>query len=550
MGCATAAPPILDHVILVDVSGSMRTRGYSTASGWTSDLPTFLQALVKPEGTYFSSESHFTLLPFSDVVTDRKENRVAIGPAALADFPNRFPEMAPPGGGATDMARALDLAQNMLQASTHPGVIWLITDNENNFSTNQTDHEFYERLRDSPDYNHVYLFPLADPQNHPNDSLVLYLLVPPRTLNAAEVAELGQEVEKRTGFGGMLFRPLYNETNTTTLDFSKELTLEAPGKHRVEQEGGQTVLYFREGDKLQGSLRFRIRSRLKGWKVTGASLNDADVELSVPPLYVGGSKNKLTWQVTPKTLEVEPEKDSLTLFSLQISGPGSKPILLQRTTSQMFTHLFDRFLPEVQGDVRMKAVLHVDQGNLQHQVTPEMQERLKAVPNLSEVETYMLQQQDLNQNEGKDRDILFQRKLVVRVEADPSTAVVAAVMMGLVGLVAALGLGAVLLWKIRLRLEGPSLEEEFTLSALHGQYLICDSKGQPHCRLHAQLGSLALKAEPEFVFEDELRQLPVRWQGDEFRFECGQEGKGRDVFWLRRSTSGSSGGGGEAGGPL
>jgi hypothetical protein len=546
-----ATPPTLDHVILVDVSGSMRNRGYATRESWAPDLPQFLGKLLTPEGAYFGGDSHFTLRPFSDVATDQKESRVAIGPAPVATFNERFPEMKPPGGGATDMARALDLGQLMLQASKHPGIIWLITDNENNFATNQSDKAFYERLRDSPDYNHIYLFPLADPQNHPNDSLVLYLLVPPRTLSASEVSELAAEVEKRTGFGGMLFRPLYSETNSTTLDFSKELTLETPGKHRVEQEGGQTVLYFQEGQKLTGSLRFRIRSRLKGWKVTGATLDDADVELNVPPLYVGGNKSKLQWKVTPKALEVAPEQDSLTLFSLQMNGPNGQPILLARRTSQMFSHLFAKYLPEVQGDVKMKAVLHVDEGNLQHEVAPEMQERLAAVPHLAEVEEYMVRQEDLNQNEGGQREILFQRKLVVRVEADPSSAIVAAVVLGLGALSGVAALAALLLWKVHLRLEGPGVEEEFTLSALGGSYLICDGKGSPHCRLQVRLGSLSLKAEPEFVFEEERLSLPVRWQGDEFRFECGPEGKGRDIFWLRRSHSGgAASSGGDGGGPL
>lgn len=552
-GTAWALPPTLDHVVLVDVSGSMRTRGYADRQSWSPELPDMLKSLLAPgPSKFFSEGSHFTLRPFSDVATDEKENRVALGPAPLVDFGTRFEEMAVPGGGATDMSRALDIAQLMLQASPHPGVVWLITDNENNFSTNQSDKAFYQRLRDSPDYNYVYLFPLADPQKRPNDCLVMYLLVPPRVLETPEVAELAKEVEARTHFGGMLFRPLYNETDSTTLDFSKELSYEGTGKHRVEQEGGQTVLYFNEGEKLQGNLRFRIRSRLKGWKVKGASLEDADVALNVPTVYEGGSNSKLTWQVTPKALEVSPEQDSLTLFSLHLSGPNGQPILLQRRASQMLSHLFQSYLPEVQGDVKMKAVLHVDQGNLAHEVPAEMQARLKAVPRLDEVEQYMLQQQDLNQNDGAERDILFQRKLIIRVKADPSSAIVVGILLAAGAVLAIAAAGAVLLWKVPLKLEGPGIEEEFTLSALSGQYLICNGKGEPHCRLKSWLGSLSLVAEPDFAFEGDTRKQAVAWQGDEFRFEVGPEGKGREVFWLRRNRPGGPGGslGGDGAGPL
>lgn len=537
---AQALPPSLDHVVMIDVSGSMRERGYADRTSWGPEIPGFLKNLLQQGTPFFGEHSKMLLLPFSDVTTDPKERRVALGPAPLGDIGLRFMEIAPPGGGATDMPRALDLAQRMLHACPHPGIVWLLTDNENNFETNQSDHKFYERLRDSPDYEFVYLFPLANPAQKPNDCLVMYLLIPPRLMEATEAAELAKEVERRTGFGGMLFRPLYTESDSTTLDFSKELTLDAPGRHKIEQEGGQTVLYYQEGEKLQGNLRFRIRSRLKGWKVEGATLQDAEVQLSVPSIYVDGSESKLKWQVTPNTLEVEPEKDSLTMFSLQISGPQGKPIELRRRPAQMMTHLFDSYLPAVEGDVRMKAVLHIDQGQLRHQVPGAMQERLAAVPRLAEIETYMLQQEDLNKNTGSEREILFQRKLVVRVKADPSSAILMGILALVGGLLAAASAAALVFWKLAFQLEGPSIEEEFTLSGLWGQYLICDGKGLPHCRLHCKFGSLTLVSEPDSVFEDDLRQIPVRWEGDEFRFEVGNEGKPREVFWLRRNRSGTS----------
>lgn len=546
-----AAPPALDHIVLVDVSGSMRTRGYATPQGWGAEIPTLLGKLLEPSGVYFSPESQMVLRPFSDPSTDASEKRLAIGPAGLDARVATVEQMKPPGSGATDMSKALDIGQQLAGTLQHKALIWLITDNENNFTTNQSDKAFYERLRDSGDYSHVFLFPLADPAKRAQDSLVMYLLVPPDSLEMEEVNALAKEVEERTGFGGMLFRPLYQQAGSTPLDFAKELTLEGPGKHRVEQEGGQTVLYFNEGDKLQGELRFRIRSRLKGWKVKGASLEDAEVALHVPPTYVDGSESKLRWQVTPKTLEVEPEKDSMTLFSLQIAGPGGKPIRLHRSTGKVFANPFARNLPEVEGDVKMRVVLHVDEGNLQPHVPPEMQERLKTVPRLAEVEQYMLQQADSGTgNSSGEKQIDFQRKLVVRVKADPTSAIVLGLLLAGVALAGAGALAAALLWKSALHLEGPGVDEEFTLSGLAGSYMVCDGKGQPHCRLQSRFGGLTLVAEPDYVFEDDAKELPVRWEGDEFRFEVGPEGKTRDVFWLRRRGSGGGAAGGGSESPL
>lgn len=544
-----AAPTPLDHIVLVDVSGSMRSRGYATGQAWGPEIPELLGKLLAPSGDFFSGESQLVLRPFSDPLTDKREKREALGPAPLDQRAQTVARMIPPGGGATDMSAALDVAQRLSATLSHKALIWLITDNENNFSTNQSDKAFYERLRDSGDYSHVFLFPLAEPAKRAQDSLVMYLLVPPGSLEMEQVNLLAKEVEQRTGFGGMLFRPLYQQSGATTLDFAKELTLDAPGNHRIEQEGGQTVLYFTEGEKLQGELRFRIRSRLKGWKVKGASLEDADVALHVPPTYVDGSESKLTWRVTPKTLEVEPEKDSMTMFSLQIAGPGGKPIRLQRSGAQVMSNPFARTLPAVEGDVKMRAVLHIDEGNLQPQVPPEMQARLSAVPRLAEVEQYMLQQSDTSDKTSGEKEIVFQRKLVVRVKADPTSALALGLLLAGAGLAAAAALAAVVLWKAVLHLEGPGVDEEFALSGMLGSHVVCDGKGQPHCRLHSRFGSLRLVAEPDYVFEDDVRQVPVRWEGDEFRFEVGPEGKARDVFWLRRRGSGA-GGGGAAESPL
>lgn len=531
---------------MVDVSGSMRAHGYATARSWGKELPELTAKLFATGGEFFSDASQkVTLLPFSDPDTDAREGRVALAPLPLGGLGQSWAELKPPGGGATDMNRALDLAEPSLNASGgQPSLVWLITDNENNLGENSSDDKFYQRLRDSPAFSHVVLFPLtraADAHSQVGDpaaastsdatggALVMYLLVPPDTLDTEAVNRLTREVEKRTGFGGLLFRPLYSGGGESSLDFARELSYDGPGRHRVEQEAGQTVLYLQEGERLTGQLKFRVKSHLQGWKLHGASLNDAEVRLSVPAAYKHGGDTPLRWPVTPRTLDVGSESESVTLFSLGLAGPGGAPLELERRS--FWADPFASRLPDIEGDVQMRATLHLDRGELEPQVSPTMQERLARVPRLPDIQRYMLRQ---GEGTTAERNIEFGRKLVVRVATDPTPGYLLLGALALLGLMLLLFLGALLLWRHRLTLEGGGQEEDVRLGALWGSYLVCDGAGQPYARLISRFGSLTLRAEPDTLLEGHRQVLPVRWQGSEFRFEAGPEGKPATTFWLRR----------------
>lgn len=525
------------HLLMVDVSGSMRDRGYATREAWGPTVTDLARKLFAPGAPHFAADDPITVIPFSDAATDASEKRMALPAATLGTFtPGSLPL---PGGGATDMNRCLDLA--LEHARSDVVLTWILTDNENNLSGNRSDRLFYERLASDPSYTHVYFFPLASP-GQSGDALVMYLLVKAEP-EAAWVDELASEVKKRTGYEGVLFRPLYSDPGRSVLDFGKELQVETPeGTSPAEEEGGTTVLTFNEGDELAGKLRFKIRSHLKGWKIVDAIMEKADVELLVPDSYPeGAGKQSFSQKVSPQKLTVDAGKESADYFVLDLQGGREAPIKLERP---FLSSPFASYLDDITGKVKLKATIELsreglEQGDLRPSLSPEMQQRVAHVPNLDQIEELMVYQGG-DQGENQ-RSISFQRNLVVRTRANPLGAfLLGALLLGLGGLGLVLAL-ALFGWKSVYRLEGPGEDEEFSLPYLSGSYVVIGPSGVELCRLKHSFGTLKVAPFPDVEANGSPEVSPLRWEGPEARLELRPEGKDALYYTVVRAQKSSSG---------
>ncbi len=448
------------HVLMLDVSGSMRDRGYATREGWGPTVRELVQKLFAPGGERFAAPDSLTIVPFSDAATDAREGRAALPSVPLSSFD---PALLPvPGGGATDMNRCLDLA--LEQNRSDVVLTWILTDNENNLAGNRSDRQFYERLAGDPAFTHVYFFPLAR-TDHQGEALVMYLLVKAEP-DAGWVDELASEVKRKTGYEGVLFRPLYSDPGRSVLDFGKELQVQTPfGEHQVEEEGGTTVLNFEEGDELAGQLKFRVRSHLKGWKIVDATMEDAEVELTIPDSYPEAGEQKFSKKVTPQKLTVDAGQESADFFLIDLQARET-PLKLERP---FLSDLFASYLQDIEGQVKLRATIElsregVEEGDLRPSLSPEMTERVAHVPNLAAIEELMVYQGGDQQD--NQRSISFQRKLIVRTRANP----LGAIMLGLLGL-GGLAVALLVAWaafglRSAYRLEGPGEDEELSLPYL------------------------------------------------------------------------------------
>lgn len=598
--CALAQEPApipapLRHVVLLDVSGSMRNRGYAhrgpdgRSTLWAPPLPDFVSKLLGG----FSPQDEVVVLPFSESVTDAKEGRSATAPQTLQNLSAVVANLPTPGGGATNMTYALDRALEQY-APAGTTLVWLITDNENNIDTQQNDQEFYERLSGQAaghekDYSHVLFFPIASLAKGANtpqashqvhgsdpamgDNLVMYLLIPGQG-ERPWVDALMEQVKKTTGFAGVIFRPLYADPGRPVLDFSQELKVQGRGP-KVRQEGGTTVLTFEEGDTLRGKVGFKVRSHLKGWKIENATLDDATVDLQIPAGYEGAGNRQMVWEVSPKNLSVEPEKESADFFLLDLAGarlkapeaptknrPAKKagPMVLSRSWGKFLGDPFAKFLPTIGGKVKVTATLKlapedIEQGSIKPAFEPDVRERLKAVRYLADIERFMVLQDDLPgmgdkpEEDPNQRTITFERKLAIRVKANPLGGWLA---LGALALAVAALVGGVLaltVWKAHYALTGPTGTEEFSLPYLWGAWLISSPDGIPLATLAQRFGSARLVPEPDVAINGMSEVTPVDWETSEFRAELTPEGKPTLHYTLTRASGTSKINAGQEDGP-
>ena len=86
------------HILMVDVSGSMRDRGYATREVWGPTVNDLTRKLFAPGSPHFEASDPVTVIPFSDAATDAQEKRAPLPAATLATFTSS--SLPLPGGGA------------------------------------------------------------------------------------------------------------------------------------------------------------------------------------------------------------------------------------------------------------------------------------------------------------------------------------------------------------------------------------------------------------------------------------------------------------------
>ncbi len=539
------------HLLLMDVSGSLRARGYAVKQGnsvvWTDTIPSLAERLLQPGGDFFKPESQLYIQPFSDAATDLKERRVALGPFPLSEAPSLRSRLPVPGAGATDMDRALTMAEALAARSGAKTVFtWLITDNENNLHSNQSDAKFYERLRGSPAYDHVYFFPLAKPEEGENHPLVMYLLVHHTEEPDPWVDKLVEEVVERIGFEGVLFRPLYSGGDSSVLKIDRSLEFEGPKSVKVSQEGGATKLSIDEGDRLSGRLQFKIASQLKGWEIVDGNLEDAAVSFEVPSVYKNSGKVSLKTPVTPRQLNVKPKQKSIDVHVVSLANSDLK---VERPWSEKFADPFAKFLPPIEGRLKMKATLNLNPGSLEDSpirpnLSDEMRKRVASVPNLNEIEQFMVFQLDEGGGEDGIRTIEFERKLLLEVRASSLPRVLIMLVLGGGTLLLAFLVWFFLLWRRELTLEAPDGQHALTMGNAYSNYAVISPTGEVLAQLQCRFGALQIVPEPSCLIDGEEMATEVRFEGSEFPFMIGFDHKDETHhFVLHQAASGSGGGG-------
>lgn len=507
---ATPARPSapLHHVVMLDVSGSMRDRGYAKASPggahWDLPMQGILHKLLQAGDGCFLATDTVTLAPFSSQRIDDDYHRTPVGPITLSEGPRVQQAIdAMIVDGDTDLTYALE---NGLSMAGQDGVLWIITDNENNFAGNTTDEQFYTKLRDDSRIASVYLFPLS---RDSGDALVAYLILPKRVDWADDLAA---EASARLGSSAILFRPILSDQATPDLSIGREITLEnAPAGAAVETSPGQITLDYAEGDTLQGELQFKIHSNLRRWRIVGARIDDASALLQVPEGYTtNGETAKAGVNITHRQLTVAPQQDSAETYLLNLSEltVNNEPIMLSRPAAEGLLSALTDSLPPLEGalHLRVQVNLSPSQEQIQPVIDESTRQRLARVPLLPQITTFMITHASM----GATPPLTMQLKqqIVVNVSASSHWLVVDGLVAGLV--IALTAAGAGLAWGSRAyTLHGNLPSQQLRIPRMFGSTAVKDVAGNTIGTIRAKLGGLTFV--PEGSTHGTL-PLPLRYE--------------------------------------
>lgn len=448
------APPAAEHLLLLDVSGSMTKGGYGDAQGFSPELVSRLAKLLAPDGAGFREADPLTLMPFADPTT-RVQDPVAttLGQAAQA-----LNALEGPGGGATNLKLALEAA--LQRPSTGLRFLWILTDNENNFQGQRSDLPYYELLRDHPRIGRVWFFPLAAPRSATGGpegagALVLYLVTSPLEGDTRWVEPFVRTVETRLteawGFAmqGVLFRPLYVDEGAPALQVSQDVT--------VDDARGKAGPAVRSGERIQvplnargeGRLHFQFVSRLDGWAIEGATLK-------APRLTVSGA-GKPSARLDRRSLSVRPRKTSKDSYALTFAAPKA-PGRIQAVV-------------ELEAEVRLSS--NPEQSQIRPDVDAETRSRMDQVKGLPDILNLMLHQG----GPATSNERAFQVRIPVELVPPTAGSGGAGWLALLLLLLAAVAAG---MWAMGrpYRLETPDGEESLRLGGVFRRHPLHSRKGE------------------------------------------------------------------------
>lgn len=523
---ATPPPGPAEHLVLVDVSGSMRTGGFGTPKGFSPTFQGFIRALLAADGTFFHAEDPVTFRPFADERTEVAEGRTPVGPFPLAQAQATFAGMPGPGGGATDLERVLTDLAGQRRPEQPVRFVWLFTDNENNLGAKRSDREFYRLLRDGGDYDRVYFFPMARPAGQGGQdrggALVLYLLVDAAEPVAPWIEGFVDEVERRLGFEGVLFRPLYTDLDLPVLRVGREVEVaDERGRFlRALLSDDRYILNLhRKGTSWEGRMRFRLRSRMEGWKIQKARVS-ARLESEDPAV------RDVVQDLSPRRLDVQPGRDSDQEYTIHVRASGP---LKEKGTAPA-----DLFL-----DTRIELAREGPSPNLQPAVSDEVLQRMAAVPGLPEILGFMQHQADGAGAEEESRTIEIRQPLLLRT----ATASGPGWWLLLLGLLLLALLVAWVLSGRSYRLATATEERRVRLGGVFRRVDLESEAGELLGRLEPAGRGVRVVPEPEVRVDGQEAPLEVDPEHGEVRFGLQGRRGGPTVFTLSRPGAGGGGAG-------
>jgi hypothetical protein len=295
------------HVLLFDVSGSMKDRYAGDLKNW------LIQPLLTSSA--FGSNDRVLVRWFDQrgniKFSAEDPQRRYFAKMDTSEVLKRVPTVDDATGANTDLLEAikmtlLDLENLKIQGDV---LIWMVTDNEQDAGGKEDPTPFYQSIVGDEHFRAAYLFPLVkekDGRPPTKNAMVLYLLSYSMQPSSFKLDNIADSATKKISQPAVTWFPI-----ETGIDINSQ-NIRVNDEPAMVEDGKLKLPPVNEGETPNFSITFPFTSRLRARKLVRSLIKDQKVVFGNLPtsLEARGDVTSWTADISPKTLTIEPNKNS------------------------------------------------------------------------------------------------------------------------------------------------------------------------------------------------------------------------------------------------
>jgi hypothetical protein len=308
------------HVLLLDVSGSMKGRYDNNLKGWLIEKLISSAAFSPGDRVIVRWFDQRGNASFSPSDPQRRYDGKQVAAAVLAHVPDAKQAV----GRNTDLLEGLELVLADIRGLSVSGdvLVWLVTDNEQDVGAPGSVDPLYQKIRSDQAFRAGYVFPLVKENGSmlpPGQaSLVMYLLHYSAQKSSLTLNRLADEAGKKIGNEPVTWYPFEEQIklDQATITVNSEPTKFVDGKLELPP--------VQEGAPPEFAIQFRLNSELRGREIQSGKIARPVVALDQVPetLEAEGDANSWSADISPNTFALKSKQPSLGVYSAVVRGSG------------------------------------------------------------------------------------------------------------------------------------------------------------------------------------------------------------------------------------
>jgi hypothetical protein len=502
------------HILLLDTSGSMRTRYANDLKGW------LVESLLRSPA--FSANDRVIVREFHNQggtqYTANDPLRKYNGGFQMANILTSVPQQVTPYD--TDIAKAFDQALADIKgfACTGDVLIWLITDNVQDTGGATSIDPLYQKITGETNIHAAYIFPLLKENGTPltatQEAMVMYLLHYASQKSSLNLNHLADEVGKR----------IHNEP-ISWYPFEDQIKLEQ-GNVTVNSlpagfvDGRLVLPAAREGAPPEFAIQFRLNSQLRGREILSGKLSRPNVMIERIPEMVEteGDPNSWSAEISPSSLAIKSRQASSNTYAVTVRASN-----LAFHPNSFWNGLWNSTSEPIEASVQFAP--------------NDVQTRI-SVASLSQVKNLASIQNVLQQGQNSKKTIRL--PISFQVEYNTLWRRLLALVMAMVFICGVITGTSVIFMKTHYQLTTPAGEQLLRLPFMGRESIVIN--GARAATINKRFSRIHLAAAQGYAIDGAGGARPLRNDADQFLIEDQQDGRrySYSIQRLRKAKQGAA----------